>query len=92
MGAIDDIMKVLDRTAIWRRLQQIPSETDELKARVSALEEKLTGKWPPDVCRFCGERTARFNQATNCVDRYGFLHEFYKCESCLKTDERLRKP
>ncbi|MFH0342813.1 MAG: hypothetical protein ACHBNF_11935 [Chromatiales bacterium] len=56
MGAIDDFLKMLDRIPIWRRLGEVPGEVDDLKRRVAELEQKLNGKWPPDVCEFCGTR------------------------------------
>jgi hypothetical protein len=59
MGIVDDILRALDRIPIWKRLQELPSEVDDLKARVAAFEDKLSGKWPPDVCRYCGARAAR---------------------------------
>jgi hypothetical protein len=64
MGVIEDMLKALDRIPGWARLQQVPNEVDELKAKVAALEEKLGGKWPPDVCRFCGERAVRLRQSS----------------------------
>ena len=59
MGLLDDIVKTLDRIPGWKRIQELPSEVDQLAKRVAELEEKLGGKWPPDVCRFCGERAVR---------------------------------
>jgi hypothetical protein len=41
MGIIDDILKALDRIPAWKRLQEVPSEVDQLKAKVAALEDKL---------------------------------------------------
>lgn len=63
MGFVDDVMKVLDRIPGWKRLQEVPAEVDELKAKVAALEEKLGGKWPADICKFCGERAVRLSLA-----------------------------
>ncbi len=46
MSVIYDVLKVLDRTPIWKRLQSVPIEVDDLGAR-RAEEAKLAGKWPP---------------------------------------------
>jgi hypothetical protein len=59
MGFVEDVFKALDRIPIWKRLQELPSEVDQLKAKIADFETKLGGKWPPDVCKFCGERAAR---------------------------------
>ena len=82
MGIVDDVLKAFDRVPIWNRLQTIPSELDELKARVADLEEKLNGKWPGDVCPFCGARAFRLDR----VDMHG-QREVWKCEACQKTRE-----
>jgi hypothetical protein len=92
VGVLEDIMKALDRSSIWKRLQALPPEVDELKARIATLEEKLNGKWPGDVCRFCGARAARFTGGIGNIDRAGMLHEMYHCSECAKDDERWRKP
>jgi hypothetical protein len=87
VGIIDDISKQLDRIPIWKRLQTLPSETDELKARVSVLEEKLGGKWPADVCRACGERALRL-ASTGGPDQKGNIEEVWSCGACGVVDLR----
>jgi hypothetical protein len=90
MGVIDDIMKALDRIPIWKRLQEVPAEVDGLKAKVAALEEKLGGKWPADVCRYCGERAVRLKHNLG-PDGKGFMHEEWDCSACGQYDKRLVK-
>lgn len=90
MGMIDDILKALDRIPAWKRLQEVPSEIDELKERVAALEEKLGDKWPGDVCRYCGTRAARLS-GTRGAGSDGMIHEFWHCENCGETDHRTVK-
>ena len=92
MGLLDDVLKVLDRVPAWKRLQQVPTELHELKTRVAALEEKLGGKWPADVCRYCGQRGARLFYAIPRPNDQGFVVEDWKCEKCGKTDVRTYKP
>ncbi len=82
MTLIDDVLNVLDRIPIWKRLQEVPAEMDDLKARVSELEEKLGGKWPGDVCPFCGARAFRLERA----DKHG-QREIWHCEECGKKRE-----
>ncbi|MEQ9448856.1 MAG: hypothetical protein RLN70_08100, partial [Rhodospirillaceae bacterium] len=88
MGLLEDILKTLDRVPIWRRLQQVPSEVDEMKQRIVALEDKLNGKWPADVCRFCGEQAVRLKNVIG-PDAKGMLHESWVCEKCNGHDQRL---
>jgi hypothetical protein len=90
MGIVDDILKALDRIPGWKRLQEVPPEVDELKSRVAALEEKLGGKWPPDICRFCGARAARIGHSH--VDKgKGIVTEGWDCAECQNTDWRYYK-
>jgi hypothetical protein len=91
MSIIEDAMKVLDRSAVWRRLQQVPAEVDDLKQRLGELEEKLGGKRPAEVCRYCGERSVRLhgNYGTNIN---GNVLETWRCSACGKDDELTYKP
>jgi hypothetical protein len=91
MGMIDDILKALDRIPIWKRLQQVPSEVDELQSRIAVLEEKLGGKWPADVCRYCGERAARLTNHRG-PDNKGVFTEIWTCAACSQKDHRHVKP
>jgi ribosomal protein L37AE/L43A len=89
MSIIDDVLKAFDRIPIWKRLQEIPAETDALKQRVADIEEKLNGKWPADVCRFCGERAVRLDRSL--IDGKGMVQEHWQCAKCEKEDVRLLK-
>jgi len=88
MGWLDDLAKQLDRIPIWKRLQQVPSEVDDLKSRVAVLEEKLGGKWPADVCKYCGERAARLLEAGRFATTEGTKMERWSCSACGKTEMR----
>jgi hypothetical protein len=90
MGIVDDVLKALDRIPIWKRLGDIPTEVDELRRRVSGLEEKLASKWPADVCRYCGDRAARLDRAYPATDK-GIIHEDWKCGACGEFDRRSYK-
>jgi hypothetical protein len=89
MGMVDDILKAFDRIPVWKRLQEAPSEVDELKSRVAALEEKLGNKWPPDICRLCGARAARLGYSS--VNDKGIIVEWWDCEECTNSDFRHYK-
>jgi hypothetical protein len=89
MGLIDDILKALDRIPGWKRVQELPDEVDALARRISELEEKLGGKWPPDVCRFCGARAMRMSGAYG--PNKGMVEERWECSKCKRQDIRLIK-
>jgi hypothetical protein len=88
MGVIDDMLKALDRIPGWARLQVVPNEVDELKRRVTALEDKLGGKWPADVCRHCGERAARLGYSR--LEK-NIEVQRWDCEKCGDSDFRHQK-
>jgi hypothetical protein len=92
VGILDDMLKVLDRIPGWKRLQQIPTELEELKTRVAALEEKLGGKWPADVCRYCGQRALRLHQTYPIPDMHGLIVEDWQCDNCKRIDNRRYTP
>lgn len=81
-------MKTLDRIPIWKRLQIVPTEVDDLKARVAELEEKLGGKWPADVCKYCGNRTMRMKNQFGPNEKGKMIEQWY-CPDCNKYEERL---
>lgn len=83
MGIVDETLKVLERIPIWKRLGQIPAEVDDLQKRVAALEEKLGGKWPADVCKYCGERAVRLADQRH-------TEENWVCAVCGETELRKR--
>ena len=88
MGMIDDVLKAFDRIPIWKRLQDVPGEVDELKTRIAALEELTSGKALADACPFCGTRAFRLDR----VDMHG-SREVWRCEVCKKIREvRLDLP
>jgi hypothetical protein len=66
---------------------KVPAEVDELKTKVAALEQLLSGKAPPDYCRRCGARAARLGHShlekTIVVERWD-------CSECKNGDFRHR--
>lgn len=92
VSIVDDVMKVLDKSAVWKRLQIIPAEVDDLKKRIEELEGKLGAKWPADVCRFCGEQSARLSRVFPTAGPTANVRESWKCEACGKYDDRYYRP
>lgn len=71
-------------TAAWRRGKQIAA----LEARVTALEEQLAGPYPPDICKFCGERQVRLVRAIN-INEKAILLQDWRCTACNKDERRM---
>lgn len=91
MGMLEDILKALDRFDEWKRMREAPGRVDELQKRIAELETKLSGKWPADVCRKCGERSMRLYHTAGPTDK-GLLREEWNCGACDFYDVRLIKP
>jgi len=92
VGIVDETLKVLERIPIWKRLGEIPAEVDDLKQRLAVLEGQLNGKWPADVCRYCGARAVRLARQFGRPDIHGLMVEEWACGDCGRVDERRVKP
>ncbi len=90
MLKLSDLLAVLDRWDLWQRVSASPDRLDDVEQRLADLEEKLGGKWPPDVCRFCGEREVRLNHVAGPGD-HGTMREEWVCGACGEADKRLVK-
>ena len=86
MGVIEDMLNALDRIEWWRELRGVPTRVAALEKKIADLEEKLGGKWPADVCKFCGERAVRLE--TSCPAREGLVDQIWLCEKCGKHENR----
>jgi ribosomal protein S27AE len=84
MAVVDNVLHVLDRVPIWKRLQGIPGEVDELKKKIAELESSLA-RCPADGCPYCGARAFRLKLQA----MHGKL-ERWECGECKQTaDLRL---
>jgi hypothetical protein len=82
-----DIQKLLETWPLWRRISELPIEVTDLQKRLAALEEKIGDKWPPDVCKFCGERAARLYHTY--APNNGKTPQTWRCEVCNNFENRL---
>jgi hypothetical protein len=89
MGVLEDVQKMLDRIPIWKRLGEVPGEVDDLKRRVAELEAKYEGKFPPDVCKYCGERAVRMSHSMPPDDGKGKTRQEWTCAICQQVEIRL---
>ena len=90
MAALDNVLTILDKFPLWRRMKEAPEKLDALEGRVVALEEKLGDTWPADVYRFCGKRAVRLHESRRPNDQ-GIIREFWRCDECDEFDERSHK-
>jgi hypothetical protein len=88
MGLLEDMLKALDRVEIWKQLQGTLQRISELEKRVAELEGKIGGKWPADVCKYCGARAVRRHSKLGPLQR-GKMRERWKCGECNRMETRL---
>ena len=90
MAALDNVLTILDKFPLWRRMKEAPDKLDTLEKRVAELEEKLGDTWPADVCKFCGARAARM--VWSVPHEKGLTRQDWKCGECEHTEVRTIKP
>jgi hypothetical protein len=92
MGLLEDVMKVLDRIPVWKRLQQIPAEHDALVARVADLERRLSGPTGL-ICPSCGEPKLMpvGSKPDETFGDFGVMSDSYQCSNCQHQESRQRE-
>ena len=88
MGIAGDLLAGLEKLDIWRRMRDTAERIPALEARIAELEQKLGNKWPPDVCKKCGERTLRM--AYSRPEEKGIILQRWSCASGTCPDEWRR--
>lgn len=91
MGMIEDVMKALERIPLWKRVSALPERTEQLEARVAALEAKLKGK-PGLLCPVCN--APEFVRVVSTQDPtfgvFGVKSDSYRCAACGHSEDRQR--
>jgi len=62
----------------------------KLQKRVTALERKLGGTWPADICQACGARALRLHEARSGLK--GNVEKHWRCSVCGIVDVRVTRP
>jgi multidrug resistance efflux pump len=88
-----DILAILDKIPIWKKVQEAPARIDALEKRIAELEAKLA-RAPGEACPKCGElefRTVK-TAAHPQLGVAGAVNRFLKCGACAHTETRLETP
>jgi hypothetical protein len=81
MAALDNILTLLDKWPLWRRITETPDRLDALLDKIAKLEKQLE-RCPAEGCEYCGARAVRLT--TN--DMHG-MREVWTCSECGKKRE-----
>jgi len=77
-----DILDLLDRIPIWKRLTGLPKEVDALSERVAALENQLEPA-PGRRCEKCGNLSLRQVSARLVGSHpHKYVRQIWQCEKC----------
>jgi predicted nucleic-acid-binding Zn-ribbon protein len=88
VGVLDDVRKWLKEIPLWQELEQIPRRTDELEARVSALEKALA-RVPGEACPKCGARAMRLKvEGRRLGGKDAYRFDTWACQECDYSEER----
>jgi hypothetical protein len=69
-------------------IKSVPDSIRQLQKRVTALERKLGGTWPADICQACGARALRLHQARSGLK--GNVEKLWRCAVCGIIDDDAR--
>lgn len=89
MGILEDTLKALERIPAWKRLNALPSELAELRARVDALERRLAGGG--EICPKCKNPAFMLEKTEPAPPPWGRMGEkidSLRCSSCGHSDVR----
>jgi hypothetical protein len=87
MFNLKDILEILDRWPLWKRIQATPENLGALEKRVTELEKRLA-RCPGEACPRCGELSYRAvsSQPHQMMGDVGVVDRLMKCEKCDFTE------
>ncbi|NHB94831.1 hypothetical protein C5469_23035 [Photorhabdus cinerea] len=83
MGILSELNTLLEKIPLWKRLQTIPSDVDDLKRRVAELESKINSS-SGDKCPKCSEMSYGLDRTEPdpMFEDLGVQRDVYKCSKC----------
>ncbi len=94
MAVLGEIVELLKRWDVWRRVEGTPDRLDALEKRVSELEAKLQ-RAPGAACPRCGALDYRVEKSEphrGAFASMGVRIYTMKCGACGFTDEKTINP
>jgi hypothetical protein len=69
-GVTGDILALLDKIPIWKRVQETPARVDALEKRIAELEARLA-RAPGQACPACGALEFRVTKSVRSSGPFG---------------------
>lgn len=87
-----DLLALLDKIPIWKRVQETPVRTDALERRIEALEKRLE-RAPALACEACGALAMRLTKQGGYKGNPGdhWSDDRWTCADCGHAEIRTRK-
>ncbi len=94
MLGLGDIVKLLERWDVWRRIEAAPGRIDALEERVAALEAELKRRPAVEACTKCGHEPFKVTdvQPHPSLGDVGVQERVHACDACGHTETRTFDP
>lgn len=93
MAVLGEIVEILKRWDVWKRVEAAPGRIDVLEKRVADLEQKLM-RTPGQACPKCGALELRVEKSEPHPEfgTMGARIHHLKCGACGFTDDKFIAP
>ena len=93
MVILGDLVELLKRWDVWKKVEAAPARIDELEKRVAALEDRLR-RAPGEACPSCGALDFRVERSepARTFGGMGARTHYLKCGACGFADEKMILP
>src|SRR5579872_7613456 len=93
MAVLGELVELLKRWDVWKRLEATPDRVDALEARIAALEAEVAKRPALAACPLCqGEFKVTDVSQHGTFGRLGVQNRTMKCVSCGHTEVRMHDP
>jgi uncharacterized protein with PIN domain len=89
MSTVNELLNLLDKIPLWKRITNLPKEIDLLNQRVALLEAKLSGGG--DICPSCKQPLFKLtdSEPDKIFGAAGVSKRTYLCSGCGFTESKL---
>lgn len=96
MSAIGDIVAILEKVPIWKRLKALPEKVDALESRIAALEAEISKRPSLETCPVCNSGKLKVTAVRPHAELgpVGLQERTLKCDNatCGHTEKRMHDP